>query len=139
MLAQEVPIEMKPVNPPDFFHQNSQEPKQLFWVRAKGYIGKTRILTPEPAFQEQLYHALLLVSSQGREELAGESRTTWEGQRQPFRHRVCMSGVLSTSAGYGAGLRNRLLQNKSASAPLKAQEWLPPPLPLPASCFRMAV
>lgn len=42
MLAQEVPIEMKPVNPPDVFHQNPQEPKQLFWVRAKGYIGKTR-------------------------------------------------------------------------------------------------
>ncbi|XP_058034030.1 acyl-coenzyme A thioesterase 8 [Ahaetulla prasina] len=40
MLAQEVPIEMKPVNPPDFFHQNSQKPKQLFWVRAKGYIGE---------------------------------------------------------------------------------------------------
>uniref|UniRef100_A0A670ZSD5 Acyl-CoA thioesterase 8 n=1 Tax=Pseudonaja textilis TaxID=8673 RepID=A0A670ZSD5_PSETE len=40
MLAQEVPIEMKPVNPPDFFHQNSQEPKQLFWVRAKGYLGE---------------------------------------------------------------------------------------------------
>lgn len=46
ILAQEVPIEMKPVNPPDFFHQSSQEPKQLVWVRAKGYIGKTRILTP---------------------------------------------------------------------------------------------
>ncbi|XP_048354740.1 acyl-coenzyme A thioesterase 8 [Sphaerodactylus townsendi] len=39
MLAQEVPIEMKPVNPPDFFHRNPQEPKQLFWVRARGHIG----------------------------------------------------------------------------------------------------
>ncbi|XP_025033029.1 acyl-coenzyme A thioesterase 8, partial [Python bivittatus] len=46
MLAQEVPIEMKPVNPPDFFHKNPQEPKQLFWVRAKGYIGKTCVRPP---------------------------------------------------------------------------------------------
>lgn len=42
VLAQEVPIEIKPVNPPDFFHQNPQEPKQLLWVRARGHIGKTR-------------------------------------------------------------------------------------------------
>ncbi|XP_077192240.1 acyl-coenzyme A thioesterase 8 [Paroedura picta] len=39
MLAQEVPIEMKPVNPPDFFHKIPQEAKQLFWVRARGHIG----------------------------------------------------------------------------------------------------
>ncbi|XP_062835341.1 acyl-coenzyme A thioesterase 8 isoform X2 [Anolis carolinensis] len=40
MLAQEVPIEMKPVNPPDFYHRDQQEPKQLFWVRARGHIGE---------------------------------------------------------------------------------------------------
>nr|XP_033770687.1 acyl-coenzyme A thioesterase 8 [Geotrypetes seraphini] len=39
MLAQEVPIEIKPVNPPDMFHREPQDPKQLFWVRARGYIG----------------------------------------------------------------------------------------------------
>ncbi|XP_060119850.1 acyl-coenzyme A thioesterase 8 [Heteronotia binoei] len=39
MLAQEIPIEMKPVNPPDLLHKNPQEPKQLFWVRARGHIG----------------------------------------------------------------------------------------------------
>ncbi|XP_066482369.1 acyl-coenzyme A thioesterase 8 [Tiliqua scincoides] len=39
MLAQEVPIEIKLVNPPDVFHQHPQEPKQLFWVRARGHIG----------------------------------------------------------------------------------------------------
>ncbi|XP_028591523.2 acyl-coenzyme A thioesterase 8 [Podarcis muralis] len=40
MLAQEVPIEIKPVNPPDFFHRRPQEPKQLLWVRARGHIGE---------------------------------------------------------------------------------------------------
>uniref|UniRef100_A0A7M4FVX1 Acyl-coenzyme A thioesterase 8 n=2 Tax=Crocodylus porosus TaxID=8502 RepID=A0A7M4FVX1_CROPO len=40
MLAQNVPIEIKPVNPPDVFHWQPQEPKQLFWVRARGYIGE---------------------------------------------------------------------------------------------------
>ncbi|XP_053103369.1 acyl-coenzyme A thioesterase 8 [Hemicordylus capensis] len=41
MLAQEVPIEIKPVNPPDVFHWNPQEPKQLLWVRARGHIGES--------------------------------------------------------------------------------------------------
>ncbi|XP_060627784.2 acyl-coenzyme A thioesterase 8 [Anolis sagrei] len=40
MLAQEVPIEMKPVNPPDVFRRSQQEPKQLVWVRARGHIGE---------------------------------------------------------------------------------------------------
>ncbi|XP_053901355.1 acyl-coenzyme A thioesterase 8 [Malaclemys terrapin pileata] len=40
ILAQEVPIEIKPVNPPEILCQLSQEPKQLFWVRARGYIGE---------------------------------------------------------------------------------------------------
>ncbi|XP_078508024.1 acyl-coenzyme A thioesterase 8 [Lissotriton helveticus] len=39
ILAQEVPIEIKPVNPPDLFNRQPQDPKQLFWVRARGYIG----------------------------------------------------------------------------------------------------
>lgn len=37
--AQDVPIDIKPVNPPDIFSSEPQEPKQLFWVRARGYIG----------------------------------------------------------------------------------------------------
>nr|XP_060627784.1 acyl-coenzyme A thioesterase 8 [Anolis sagrei ordinatus] len=40
MLAQEIPIEMKPVNPPDVFRRSQQEPKQLVWVRARGHIGE---------------------------------------------------------------------------------------------------
>ncbi|XP_043946156.1 acyl-coenzyme A thioesterase 8 [Protopterus annectens] len=40
MLAQEVPIEIKPVNPPNLYGKVPQEPKQLFWVRARGYIGE---------------------------------------------------------------------------------------------------
>ncbi|XP_006639608.3 acyl-coenzyme A thioesterase 8 [Lepisosteus oculatus] len=39
-LAEEVPIEIKPVNPPDVFHRVAMEPKNLFWVRARGYIGE---------------------------------------------------------------------------------------------------
>ncbi|NWW86323.1 ACOT8 thioesterase, partial [Rhynochetos jubatus] len=39
--AQDVPIDIKPVNPPDLLCSEPQEPKQLFWVRARGYIGET--------------------------------------------------------------------------------------------------
>lgn len=40
LLADEVPIEIKPVNPPLFYGRAAAEPKKLFWVRARGYIGK---------------------------------------------------------------------------------------------------
>lgn len=40
LLADEVPIEIKPVNPPDFYRHVAMEPKKLFWVRARGHIGK---------------------------------------------------------------------------------------------------
>ncbi|NXF61224.1 ACOT8 thioesterase, partial [Ciccaba nigrolineata] len=39
--AEDVPIDIKPVNPPNMFCLEAQEPKQLFWVRARGYIGET--------------------------------------------------------------------------------------------------
>ncbi|KAK7827817.1 hypothetical protein U0070_019641 [Myodes glareolus] len=39
--AQEVPIEIKMVNPPSQLSQlRTLEPKQMFWVRARGYIGE---------------------------------------------------------------------------------------------------
>ncbi len=41
ILADEVPIEIKPVNPPDFYRRVAMEPKKLFWVRARGHIGIT--------------------------------------------------------------------------------------------------
>lgn len=40
ILADEVPIEVKPVNPPDVYRRVPMEPKTLFWVRSKGHIGK---------------------------------------------------------------------------------------------------
>ncbi|XP_068171878.1 acyl-coenzyme A thioesterase 8 [Antennarius striatus] len=40
LLADDVPIEIKPVNPPFFHRRNATEPKQMFWVRARGYIGE---------------------------------------------------------------------------------------------------
>ncbi|XP_061688568.1 acyl-coenzyme A thioesterase 8 isoform X1 [Syngnathoides biaculeatus] len=40
LLAIEVPIEIKPVSPPQFHRLAAAEPKKLFWVRAKGYIGE---------------------------------------------------------------------------------------------------
>lgn len=40
LLANEVPIEIKPVNPPHFYRLAASEPKKLFWVRARGHIGK---------------------------------------------------------------------------------------------------
>ncbi|XP_006051418.1 acyl-coenzyme A thioesterase 8 isoform X1 [Bubalus kerabau] len=38
--AQEVPIEIKVVNPPTPSQLKKMEPKQMFWVRARGYIGE---------------------------------------------------------------------------------------------------
>lgn len=43
--AQEVPIEIKMVNPPTLSQLQNMEPKQMFWVRARGYIGKRSIWT----------------------------------------------------------------------------------------------
>ncbi|MCJ8744597.1 hypothetical protein PDJAM_G00120480 [Pangasius djambal] len=40
ILADEVPIEVKPVNPPDTYKRVPMEPKALFWVRSKGHIGE---------------------------------------------------------------------------------------------------
>ncbi|XP_077459686.1 acyl-coenzyme A thioesterase 8 [Stigmatopora argus] len=40
LLAIEVPIEIKPVNPPQLYNLTTEEPKKLYWVRAKGYIGE---------------------------------------------------------------------------------------------------
>ncbi|KAM9859988.1 acyl-coenzyme A thioesterase 8 [Aulostomus maculatus] len=40
LLASEVPIEIKPVDPPHFYRLAAAEPKKLFWVRARGYIGE---------------------------------------------------------------------------------------------------
>ncbi|XP_029421611.1 acyl-coenzyme A thioesterase 8 isoform X2 [Nannospalax galili] len=38
--AREVPIEIKLVNPPTLNQLQTLEPKQMFWVRAQGYIGE---------------------------------------------------------------------------------------------------
>lgn len=38
--AQDVPIEIKLVNTSSLSQLQNMEPKQMFWVRAKGYIGK---------------------------------------------------------------------------------------------------
>ncbi|XP_054429656.1 acyl-coenzyme A thioesterase 8 isoform X2 [Pteronotus mesoamericanus] len=38
--AQDVPIEIKPVNPHTLSELQKKEPKNMFWVRARGYIGE---------------------------------------------------------------------------------------------------
>lgn len=40
LLASEIPIEIKPINPPQLYRLAATEPKKVFWVRARGYIGK---------------------------------------------------------------------------------------------------
>lgn len=40
LLANEVPIEIKPVSPPTFNRAFAMEPKMIFWVRARGFIGE---------------------------------------------------------------------------------------------------
>ncbi|XP_054604231.1 acyl-coenzyme A thioesterase 8 isoform X2 [Nothobranchius furzeri] len=42
LLANEVPIEIKPVRPAHFHRLAPAEPKRLFWARARGYIGSSR-------------------------------------------------------------------------------------------------
>ncbi|XP_056130517.1 acyl-coenzyme A thioesterase 8 [Lampris incognitus] len=41
--AGEVPIEIKPVNPPDQYRHVAMEPNRLLWVRARGHIGEGNI------------------------------------------------------------------------------------------------
>lgn len=50
--AKEVPIEIKPVNPPTLSQLQSMEPKQMFWVRARGYIGKRTPRTRRKHFRD---------------------------------------------------------------------------------------
>ncbi|XP_008291715.1 acyl-coenzyme A thioesterase 8 [Stegastes partitus] len=40
LLANEVPIEIKPINPSSFYRMTPSEPRRLFWGRARGYIGE---------------------------------------------------------------------------------------------------
>uniref|UniRef100_A0A1A8I434 Acyl-coenzyme A thioesterase 8 n=1 Tax=Nothobranchius kuhntae TaxID=321403 RepID=A0A1A8I434_NOTKU len=40
LLANEVPVEIKPVRPAHFHRLAPAEPKRLFWARARGYIGE---------------------------------------------------------------------------------------------------
>ncbi|XP_043977543.1 acyl-coenzyme A thioesterase 8 [Gambusia affinis] len=40
LLATEVPIEVKPVSPAQFYRHVSGEPRRLFWARARGHIGE---------------------------------------------------------------------------------------------------
>ncbi|XP_034440303.1 acyl-coenzyme A thioesterase 8 [Hippoglossus hippoglossus] len=40
LLANEIPIEIKPVQPLPSYRPAACEPKKLFWVRAQGYIGE---------------------------------------------------------------------------------------------------
>ncbi|XP_028301763.1 acyl-coenzyme A thioesterase 8 [Gouania willdenowi] len=40
LLAEEVPIEIKPINPQHFYTLVPAEPKKMFWVRARGHIGE---------------------------------------------------------------------------------------------------
>ncbi|KAM9758748.1 acyl-coenzyme A thioesterase 8 isoform 2-T2 [Menidia menidia] len=40
MIASEIPIELKPINPSHFYKQKPEEPKTMFWGRARGHIGE---------------------------------------------------------------------------------------------------
>ncbi|XP_069570976.1 acyl-coenzyme A thioesterase 8 [Brachyistius frenatus] len=40
LLANEVPVEIKPVNPANFQRLNAAGPRRLFWARARGHIGE---------------------------------------------------------------------------------------------------
>lgn len=56
ILADEVPIEIKPINPPDFYRRTTMEPKKLFWVRARGHIGKNIYLMNNSIYLYNYFH-----------------------------------------------------------------------------------
>ena len=41
-LAEEVPIDLRPLDPEGHFRiaGEEREPKQMYWIKAKGYIGE---------------------------------------------------------------------------------------------------
>jgi len=65
--AEDVPIDIKPVNPPDIFCAQPQEPKQFFWVRARGYIGGYYLEGPLAATLPGLGLKALILMTEGWE------------------------------------------------------------------------
>ncbi|XP_035242658.1 acyl-coenzyme A thioesterase 8 [Anguilla rostrata] len=131
LLANEVPIEIKPVNPPDFYRRVAMEPKKLFWVRARGYIGEGDMklhccvaayvsdysflgtaLLPYPAYQAQfsasLDHAMWFHSTFRADDwMLYECESPWAGgSRGLVQGRLWrQDGVLAASCAQEGVLR----------------------------------
>lgn len=59
--AKEVPIEIKVVNPHSRNQLQKMEPRQMFWVRSRGYIGKkTPVTVGTHSAEAQACHPLAL-------------------------------------------------------------------------------
>ncbi|XP_034763671.2 acyl-coenzyme A thioesterase 8-like isoform X1 [Acipenser ruthenus] len=139
LLAQEVPIEIKPVNPPDIYHRVAMEPKKLFWVRARGHIGDSDMklhccvaayvsdyyflgtaLLPYPQhkthFSASLDHAMWFHSSFRTDEwMLYECESPWAGgSRGLVQGRLWRrDGVLAASCAQEGVLRVRPVPSQS--------------------------
>ncbi|XP_041080550.1 acyl-coenzyme A thioesterase 8-like isoform X1 [Polyodon spathula] len=139
LLAQEVPIEIKPVNPPDIYHRVAMEPKKLFWVRARGHIGDSDMklhccvaayvsdyyflgtaLLPYPQhkthFTASLDHAMWFHSSFRTDEwMLYECESPWAGgSRGLVQGRLWRrDGVLAASCAQEGVLRVRQVPSQS--------------------------
>ncbi|XP_039590930.1 acyl-coenzyme A thioesterase 8 [Polypterus senegalus] len=138
-LAEEVPIEIKPVNPPDFYQRVVMEPKKLFWVRARGHIGEcdmklhccvaayvsdfsflTTALMPyphlRPHFTASLDHAMWFHSNFRSDEwMLYECESPWAGESRGFvQGRLWRrDGVLAVTCAQEGVLRVKPVQSPS--------------------------
>ncbi|XP_065129098.1 acyl-coenzyme A thioesterase 8 isoform X2 [Paramisgurnus dabryanus] len=119
ILADEVPIEIKPINPPDFYRRTAMEPKKLFWVRARGHIAYVSdyfllgtALLPYPNYRAQfsasLDHAMWFHSTFRADEwMLYECESPWAGGSRGFiQGRMWrQDGVLAASCAQEGVLR----------------------------------
>ncbi|XP_070295900.1 acyl-coenzyme A thioesterase 8 [Salvelinus sp. IW2-2015] len=139
LLADEVPIEIKPVNPPDFYRGVAMEPNKLYWVRARGHIGKGDMklhccvaayvsdysfldtaLLPYPGqratFSASLDHAMWFHNTFRADEwMLYETESSWAGgSRGLVQGRLWRrDGVLAASCAQEGVLRVKAVTNES--------------------------
>ncbi|XP_075992991.1 acyl-coenzyme A thioesterase 8 [Genypterus blacodes] len=139
LLANEVPIEIKPVNPPHHYGRVATEPKNLYWVRARGHIGEgnmklhccvaayvsdfsflTTALLPYPDYRvhflASLDHAMWFHSTFRSDEwMLYECESPWAGGSRGLVHGRLWrrDGVLAVSCSQEGVLRVRATAERS--------------------------
>uniref|UniRef100_A0A6I8RWI9 Acyl-CoA thioesterase 8 n=1 Tax=Xenopus tropicalis TaxID=8364 RepID=A0A6I8RWI9_XENTR len=98
LLAQEVPIEIKPINPPDMFHRIPQEPRQMFWVRAQGVIALLPYLQYRMQFMASLDHSMWFHSPFRADEwMLYECESHWAGKFRGAGNKIFVHNSITES------------------------------------------